>query len=141
MSYATRSDIDVRITQAELVRITDEDDTGNVDETKVEDAIIAAGLEIDSYLAANDRYKLPLVDPPKLLTHLAVDLAIWNLYSIADADGMPQTRADRRQAALDILNRLADGSLALGSADPGKTGAYFVAAPSLFSRRRSGGCR
>ena len=134
MAYATRTDIDKRITQAELVRLTDESDSGIVDEAKVEAALEAADLEIDSYLAGNPRYKLPLVVVPPLLPSLAVDLALWNLYSIADADGMPKTRTERRQAAVDILKRLADGSLTLGAAEPASQTPSFSGGDRLFTR-------
>ncbi len=132
--YATRADIDKRIRQDELIRLTDEDDLGVVNDDKVDAAIEAAGLEIDSYLGKNPRYTLPLTAPPAILASLAVDLAIWNLYSVVDADGMPKTRAERRQAALDILGMVAAGTLTLGAADPGGTAAGFSGAARMFTR-------
>jgi phage gp36-like protein len=137
MAYATRTDIDQRIRQDELVRLTDEDDLGAVNDGKVEASIEAAGLEIDSFLGR--RYALPLASVPPILTSLAVDLAIWNLYSVVDADGMPKTRAERRQAALGILERLADGAMTLGAADPGGTAAVFTGGDRVFTRKSTRG--
>lgn len=132
MAYATRADIDKRIRQDELVRLTDEDDLGVVDDSKVNAAIDAADLEIDSYLGK--RYSLPLTSTPPFLTSLAVDLALWNLYSVVDADGMPKTRAERREIAISILNRIGDGTLTMGASDPGGTAASFSGGDRIFTR-------
>ena len=134
MAYATLEDIGKRIRQDELIRLTDENDLGVVAGDKVAAAIEAAGLEIDSYLGQGERYALPLATTPPLLTSLAVDLAIWNLYSVVDADGMPKTRAERRQEAIDILIKIGAGQLTLGALDPGGTSASFVGGERIFTR-------
>lgn len=137
MAYATAADIDKRVTQAELVRITDEYDLGVVDPEKVAAAIEAADLEIDSYLG--HRYTLPLAIVPAILTSISVDLALWNLYSIADADGMPKTRQNRRDNAIALLAKLSDGTITLGASDPLTGQASFSAEDRIFTRTTMGG--
>lgn len=139
MSYATAADLEARITQSELIRLTDEADTGAVDAAKVTAALEAADTEIDSYLAA--RYTLPLTDPQPLLTSLAVDIAIWNLYAV-DETGAPETRKDRYQAAVATLGRLSSGKQTLGAqevAAGGSDAAVYSGPTRLFDRTKMTG--
>ena len=137
MAYATKADLDKRVTQDELIRITDEGDLGVVDTDKVDAAIEAADLEIDTYLGK--RYTLPLATVPAILTSISVDLALWNLYSIADADGMPKTRQDRRDNAIKLLVMLSSGEISLGATDPLVGQASFNAEERIFTRGSMGG--
>lgn len=139
MAYATRTDIDQRITQSELVRLTDQHDIGVADATMIEAALEAAAIEIDSYLAI--RYPLPLADAMPLLTSLAVDIAIWNLYGIVDHAGVPEVRKERYHAAVQTLKRLADGSQTLGlpPQQAGSEAAVFSGPARLFGRATMSG--
>lgn len=78
MSYCTQADLLKLIPTADLAQLTAESgDTPDAD--VVTEAIAKAGAEIDSYLAV--RYVLPLTDTPAQVKHLAVDMAIYHLYS------------------------------------------------------------
>lgn len=140
MSYASSADLAERITESELIRLTDEDDLGEVDTDKVSAALEAADVEIDSYLAA--RYSLPLADSQPLLVTLAVDIAIWNLYAL-DAAGVPENRKDRYSSAVKTLERLAAGKQTLGAAEPvsssGSDAAVFTGPDRLFDRDKMKG--
>lgn len=134
MSYATAADLNRRITQSELIRLTDETDSGQVNQATIDAALEAADTEIDSYLAA--RYSLPLADPQPLLVGLAVDIAIWNLYAMDDS-GVPENRKDRYQAAVKALERLSTGKQTLGEMEEVASGgdaAVFSGPDRLFSR-------
>jgi len=140
MGYATRGDIDNRISQSELVLLTDEGGTGAVQDDKINAALEAADVEIDSYLAA--RYPLPLVAPQPLLTTLAVDIAIWNLYGVVgDASGVPEVRKERYQGAVKTLVRLSSGSQTLGTSpqQAGSEAAVFSGPGRLFGRDKMRG--
>lgn len=133
--YATVTDLNKRITQDELIRLTDEADSGQVITATIEAALEAADVEIDSYLAP--RYTLPLTDPQPLLSTLAVDIAIWNLYSLDDS-GVPENRKDRYNAAVKTLERLSTGKQTLGGeekAAAGSSAAVFSGPDRLFSRK------
>ncbi len=142
MSYATAEELAERITESELIRLTDEDDLGAVNTDTVAAALEAADEEIDSYLAANSRYTLPLAGPVPLLATLAIDIAIWNLYAL-DASGVPENRKERYQAAVKTLERLASGKQSLGASEPaaaaGGEAAVFFGPDRLFDRNKMKG--
>jgi phage gp36-like protein len=134
MGYATAADLDGRITQSELLRLTDETDSGQIDTATIAAALESADTEIDSYLAA--RYTLPLADPQPLLASLAIDIAIWNLYSLDDS-GVPENRKDRYQAAVATLGRLSSGKQTLGAPEEavgGSEAAVFSGPDRTFNR-------
>lgn len=126
MSYATIADLNNRITQTELMRLTDEDDDGIVIIETVQAALDAAGLEIDSYLAGN--YTMPISNP--ILITLAVDIAIWNLYAL-DTSGAPDGRRERYQTAIKTLERISTDRKVLGQLS---AGASFITSGRIFNR-------
>lgn len=78
MPYCTQDDLEKLLPGAEMAQLTAE--SGDTpDAAVVSEAIAKAGAEIDSYLAV--RYVLPLTETPAQVKHLAVDLAIYHLYS------------------------------------------------------------
>lgn len=135
--YASIADLQLRITSSELIRLTDEADTGSIDEDKIAAALEAASIEIDSYLAS--RYPLPLTDDQPLLRPLAVDIAIWNLYGIVDQAGVPEVRQSRYDQAIATLKRIAGGTQTLGTSpqQQGAEAAFFQGPAKLFGRRQT----
>ncbi len=131
--YATALDLAMRITQSELIRLTDENDTGEVIDATIAAALEAADVEIDSYLAV--RYPLPLAETQSFLVALAVDIAIWNLYSLDDS-GVPENRKARYQAAIKTLERISSGkqSLNVEESAGGSSSAEVSGPARLFSR-------
>lgn len=131
--YATADDLDSRITQSELIRLTDEDDLGVVNSEKIASALVAADTEIDSYLSV--RYALPISSPQLLLTSLAIDITIWNLYAL-DGSGAPKERRERYQNALRALERIRDGDppLDIPTIGNGASTAAYFGPERLFSR-------
>jgi len=118
MSYCTIDDIRKQVREAELIGLTDEEDTGAVVESVVTAAIESAGVEIDGYLGG--RYALPLVTVPAILTKLAADIAVYNLYALGD--GPPESRKERYDNAVRFLRSVAEGKISLGANDPAGTG-------------------
>jgi len=132
--YATQTDLNLRITQSELLRLTDENDTGAVVTATVTAALEAADREIDSYLAAVP-YSLPLAEAQPLLVPLACDIAIWNLYAL-DESGAPENRKVRYQEAIKALERIRSGhqKLTVAAASASDSGAEFSGPERLFTR-------
>ena len=118
MNYAALDDVRKQIRESELIGLTDEDDTGSVDTTVVDDAIDTASVEIDGYLGG--RYTLPLATVSPIIKKLCVDIAIYNLYAIGD--GPPATREQRYNNAIVYLKSVAKGDISLGEDDPEGTG-------------------
>lgn len=139
MAYATLAELQLRISESELIRLTDEPDAGAIDEAKIEAALEAASIEIDSYLAA--RYPLPLPLPQPLLQPICVDLAVWNLYAIVEHAGVPEVRRERYDQAVAALKRMASGAQTLGIApqEVGSEAAVFAGPPRLFNRNTQWG--
>ncbi|MCE5334266.1 MAG: DUF1320 domain-containing protein [Desulfobacteraceae bacterium] len=114
MSYCTNEDIRNQIEEARLVQLTDDEGTGTVEEDRVTQAIADANSEIDGYLGL--RMKLPLAPVPVTLQRLAIDIAVYNLYSRREK--IPEHRAERYRNAIRFLEGVVAGKISLGSADP-----------------------
>ena len=121
--YCTLDDIRAALPEVRLVELTDDlspNPSGTVNQGFVDQAIQGAGILIDGYIGA--RYALPLSVIPPLLTKLAVDLAIYDLYrrrnELSISDGMQITYRN----AIGMLKGIADGSVSIGlaEADSGK---------------------
>jgi len=137
MSYATIADLRQWIDEATLVQLTDDDDTGLVNEDVVATVLESASIEIDGYLGG--RYPLPLATPPAILGKYCVDIAGWLLYVRRDA-GAPPHWLERYKTAIAFLNKVAAGTLKLGAGDPEGTGSngtlVVAAADAEFSSNK-----
>jgi phage gp36-like protein len=112
MAYITRVDIDGKITEDELIRLTDESGTGLVDYTKVDDAIADAEAEIDSYCAS--LYAVPFQSPvPPMIVKVCKDITVYNIWSLKNV--APEDCEDRYAKAVAYLKDVAKGIVELGS--------------------------
>ena len=108
MAYCSEDDLLMMIPQSELAELTVE--SGEVpDSVIIMDAISKAGAEIDSYLGV--RYVVPLATPPVRVKALAVDLAIYHLYSRRSV--VPPVRQQKYDAAVAFLKLAAAGQLVI----------------------------
>ncbi len=132
--YATLSDIQQRLSDDELIRLTDDQDSGGIDTVIVAAAIETASVEIDSWLG--ERYTLPLNPVPGIVGHLASDLTIYNLYA-RNHEGPTEHWQKRYENATAMLARIAHGKISLGVGDPaGGAGGEAIISSSgrIFSR-------
>jgi phage gp36-like protein len=108
MAYCSEDDLLKMIPQSELAELTVE--SGEVpDSLIIVDAISKAGAEIDSYLGV--KYVVPLVAPPAQVKALAVDLAIYHLYSRRSV--VPPVRQQKYDAAVAFLKQVAAGQIVI----------------------------
>lgn len=114
MAYSIQSDIEEKIELAELVAITDEDDTGLVDTDKVTRAIADADAEIDAY--CGKRYKVPFDSVPAMIRKVSVAISIYNLFQ--GHSGAPEDRETDYKNAIAFLDRVSKGSVSLGVQPP-----------------------
>ncbi len=77
MPYCTQTDIERRISSADLVRLADHDGDGATDGAVVTQAIEDAQSDIDSYL--QKKYSVPVSPVPTVLRKRTVTLAIYYL--------------------------------------------------------------
>lgn len=140
MAYCTLDDIKLQCNEDELIRLTDEAGTGAIDTAKVATAIETAEVEIDAYLG--EQYTLPLASVLPIVTKLAVDLAIRNLYLLGPG-GVPDSRDKQAANAVRMLEKIAAGKLSLGVGDPQTENSdnkvSITSATRVFSREKMKG--
>ena len=135
MAYCTEDDLLKMIPQADLADLTVE--SGEVpDSLIIAEAIGKAAAEIDAYLGV--KYVVPLAAPPDQVKALAVDLAIYHLYSRRSI--VTPVWQQRYEAALAFLKQVETGEVVIvGPGGEAPTLAKEVtdagSAVRVFSRR------
>ena len=119
MAYCTLDDLKKALPEAILIRLTDDDSMGVIDEVKTSEALTSAAEEIDIYIGG--RVKLPISGTaPPILGKINADIAIYNLYTRVKEE-IPQTRSDRYKNAVRLLEKISKGEISIGlqpSPDP-----------------------
>ena len=115
MAYATKADLQKRITDARLVQLTDFDGSGEMDDTRITEALDLATSAIDSYTSG--RYTLPLVGSNQV-KDLCVTLAVHKLYEGRQL-APPEMVAKQQEDAMRLLRDVSGGKAALDQ--PAKT--------------------
>jgi phage gp36-like protein len=114
MAYCTITDIEAP--EEDLIDLTDDGDTGVVNQEVVDKAIATAGELIDGYLRG--RYTLPLDPVPGLLTALAADITLYRLYARRPRLTIPESLDGRYKNALKLLSEIQKGTVTLGAGTP-----------------------
>lgn len=114
MSYCAKSDILEQLDEDVLIQLTDDDDTGAVDDDKVTRAVANADAEIDSYCGT--KYAVPFSTVPAIILTVSVDIAIYNLY--ARRKGAPESIKERYNNRIAFLRNVSKGIATLGEDDP-----------------------
>ena len=118
MSYCTVVDIQNIVPEQDLIELTDDTlPPAMVDQDRVDRAISDAGELIDGSLRG--RYTLPLTPVPGLINTLAVDLAIYRLYSRRIKLTPPEVVGERHKEALKLLEQIRSGRISLGTENVG----------------------
>lgn len=120
MPYCVLNDIVNAIPEENLIQLTDDAGLGVIDNVKINDAISYAGQLIDGYLRG--RYPVPLSPVPELIKRLAVDLAVFYLYSRRFELEMPETMIERRRECIKLLEHIQQGKVLLGVETPNSPG-------------------
>ncbi|KKN35517.1 hypothetical protein LCGC14_0782850 [marine sediment metagenome] len=123
MAYSTQSNILERITEQQLIQLTDDNNLGQIDAARVTSAIAAADGIIDSY---GGRHQLPLVGN-EIVEKLSVDLALYELYSRRGV--VSETVKDRRDHAISLLKSVLAGHASLNQVTKEQVGAREVLTP------------
>lgn len=135
MTYCTKDDLDKLLPARELLELTT-DSGSEPDPAVINECISKADAEIDSYLGL--RYQVPFANAPARVQALAVDLAIYHLYSRRSV--VPAVREKNYQQALAFLREVAAGKAVLGDgvAEVSRLapGVDLSSTPRLFSRQK-----
>lgn len=128
MAYATQQNMIDRYGDDQLLIVADRDNDSVVDAAVIEQALLDASAEIDTYVAA--KYALPLSTVPTVLTRLCVDISMYRL--AADRDIATEERRKRYEDAVYLLRRIATGEVSLGiqTPPPSSNGAVVITSQS-----------
>lgn len=111
MAYATQDDlVPLRLTQQDLIDLTDDDNTGQVNAAVVSAALDEASGKVDSYCRA--RYVTPLQQSQDV-TSLTLDIAMYLLFSRRRETRMNETVQERFQQALAFLKDISTAKASL----------------------------
>jgi len=114
MAYIVKDDILKQLALEDLIGLTDDANSGSVDDAIVSAAISNSEGEADGYLAV--RYKTPVSPVPVIIQALVVDLAIYRLYG--RRKGIPEDVEKRRDDAIKFLRDVSRGLVELGVDTP-----------------------
>ena len=113
MAYIETQDLISELGEDKLVQLTDDEGTGEVNETRVLKAIEYAQGVFDSY--ARSRYTLPVPTTP-MVKSLNLDMAVFHLYksrATVAKDGLYEIRKNAADDAMKLLRDIAQGKAAL----------------------------
>lgn len=112
MSYCTQQNLIDNFSELELIQRTDRINSGLINATVLNQAIVNADAEINGYLTA---YTLPLTQIPTNFIELACDIVRYRLYDDYPTD----TVRERYKNAIDYLKRVAEGKITLAADSTG----------------------
>jgi len=111
VAYATQSDLcPLRMTQKELVQLTDDTGSGQVNAAVVSAALEEASGKVDSY--CRSRYVTPLQATDDV-TGITLDIATWLLFSRRRNIKMAETVNQRYTEAMNFLKDISTGKAQL----------------------------
>jgi len=112
MAYIDLSVLSKYIDSEELIRLTDDTNSGIIDENKIDIAIKNASNELESYL--RDVFIEPLPEPlPGELENILADITIYNLYKRRMQLNMPESIINIYKDAIDKLKKIREGIITI----------------------------
>lgn len=133
--YCDLEDLKKQVPEAVLVKLTDDERLGTVNTERIDRAIEDAADLINSY--ATSRYPIPFNPVPGVIRKIAVDIALYNLFSRRgyDEDTADKSVLDRYKGAVNFLEHLAKGLVTIGADQPAaEGGAVIQSGGRVFSR-------
>jgi phage gp36-like protein len=106
--YANLADLQARYEDRDLLQLTDENDTGQIDQGKIDEAIADASTEISSHVARRHKDLDLLADDPTL-KRLCCIIAYYNLWN----DDVPDKVHKKYRDAKADLVRISKGEIVL----------------------------
>ncbi len=108
--YATKADIENRISAETLVLLADDNRDGTADENVVDAALLQASGRIDAILGC--QYALPLESVPPMIQWACVSLAVLQLYA-RRREALPREHEILGKAAMEFLSFVRTGEIVL----------------------------
>lgn len=120
--YCALDDLKGRLSEDKILQLADFENTGDIGSEdvvkRINDAINDAGAEIDGYCMG--RYQVPFNPVPDIIKKLAIDISLYNLFSLRgfDEDSPDKVIADRYKSAVKTLENLSRGIVTIGQPEP-----------------------
>ena len=132
MPYCALADILEKIPRLNLIQLTDDEGIGDINQDRVNAAITEAQTVIDGFLTS--RYEMPLSSVPPLINHLAVDLAIYAIYSRRFETEMPAAMQARHDDSMKLLSMIQKGTVQLGIESPQSAPGSYKSNKTILDR-------
>lgn len=110
MAYSSLSDISLRITQTNLIELTDDDNSGTVGTAQLTRAVTDADNLIDAKLTG--QFTVPFSSVPSIVNTISVVFSVHNLCAGRRGRTKPEWLADY-SAAVSWLDDMADGTMGI----------------------------
>lgn len=111
MAYSTNDDLFERMDQQLVIQLTDDANTGNINQDVLDDKRATCHELVNSYLRG--QYTVPMDPAPKLLADVEADLLVDKLYSRRANIEKPESVKDTFNQAMDTLHKIAKGVIKL----------------------------
>jgi phage gp36-like protein len=116
--YCSLNDLKKQVQEDTLIQLTDDDNSGEIDASVIDESVIYSETLIDGYLRG--RYTLPLSQVPAVIKILAVDLSIYRLYSRRFHTDTPDAISEKYKNSIRILEQIQRGIISLGIETAGR---------------------
>jgi len=113
--YSSQSDLEKRLDPQLLRALSDDDADGLADTTVINAAVADADALIDTYL--RPRYTVPFDPVPEAVRSISAAVAIYFLLT-RHREIVPAEHLKRYEAAIQLLDQLARGQIALDAGQP-----------------------
>ena len=124
MAYCTKIDLLQNIDEQILIQLTDDNETGVVDDDIIQGAIDDADAEIEGYCSG---YSLPFNPVPRLIKKISVDISLHNLFGRRHNE--PKEVSDQYAKDVKILENITRGLVKIGKESPSdRSGSVKVSA-------------
>lgn len=124
MAYCAQSDLDEVLTDAELLNLTDDENTGNINSGRITDAIARADALIDGYCRA--QHTVPFTDVPAMIKDLSIFFTGYYLWKRRRKGQVDEERETSYNRNLQTLRDINTGKIKIDSSDSfANTGEIF----------------
>lgn len=133
MPYTNLTALKNIVPEADLIALTDDNNTGVVDTAVLDEAILNADSLIDSFLRV--KYELPLTSTPQLVKKVSADLTLFNLYERRNAAKVPEYIQAKKKEAFELLEKLRGGEIAVDASDAEGHGGEYRSNKTAMDRQ------
>jgi phage gp36-like protein len=138
MAYCTVTDLKNTLPESQLIQLTDDNDTGQIDTEKLAEAIRKADDFIDGHIRG--RYDLPLTTVPSMIRDISIRLSTWFLFRRSFSLTLPEPLTEDYKDCVEILMRVQKGQISPFPNPPSQEPTFFLSnsRPSVVGGITSG---